>query len=101
MARIDPYVNLYGKNPHAGQILDFAISDLESLQVRPNSVMPPTLAQQGHQFLYPSHNVMSGRQSTKRKYQCTQCGSTTHTKRNFLLKSIKDWLYGFKFHFNY
>ena len=95
MARIDPYVNLYGKNPHVDQILDNALNDLERLQTRPNQGMPSTLAQQGHHFLHPSHNVMSGRQSTKKKYKCTQCGSTKHTKRNCPLNNMKDRLYGF------
>ena len=74
LARIDPYVNLYGKNPQIDNILDTTLNDLEKLKVRPNPGMPPTLSQQGHQFLHPSKNVLCGRQKTKRVYKCSNCG---------------------------
>lgn len=66
LARIDPYVNMYGKNKQIDQILDTALTELDNLKVRPNNGMPPTLAQQGHQFFHPSHNVMAGRQRNKK-----------------------------------
>lgn len=62
--------------------MDTALSELENLQVRPNQGTPPTLAQAGHAFQFPSHNVYSGRHPTKRKYQCSICGSTSHNKQN-------------------
>lgn len=68
LARIDPFVSLYGRNKQVDNILDTALSELENLQVRPNQGMPPTLAQAGHAFQFPSHNVYAGRQPTKRKY---------------------------------
>lgn len=67
-------------------ILDTALTELDKLQVRPNNGMPPTLAQKGHQFLYPSHNVMAVRQRKKNIYACSICKSVHHTKKNVLLK---------------
>ena len=97
LARIDPYVNLYGKNSQIDDILDTTLNNLEHLRIRPNPGMPPTISQQGHQFLHPSKNVLCGRQKTKRVYKCSLCGSTSHTKKacplNINNKKFK--LYGY------
>ena len=68
LTRIDPFVNLYGKNKDIDSILDTAIDRLESLRIVPNKGMPPTIAQSGRAFVSPSKNVCSGRQKTKRNY---------------------------------
>ena len=70
MTRIDPSVNMYGKNEQIDQIVDTVLTELDKLKVRPNNGMHPTLAQKGHQFIHPfllvfSHNVMAGRQRKK------------------------------------
>lgn len=80
LARIDPFVNMYGKNSQVDEILDTCAENLEKLQVHANQGMPPTLAQMGHPFLYPSHNVMAGRQCQKKKHKCSYCNSPGHTK---------------------
>lgn len=97
LARIDPFVNLYGKNAQIDDILDTTLNNLEHLGVRSNPGMPPTISQQGHQFLYPSKNVLCGRQKTKRVYKCTICNSTKHTKKTcpFNPDNKKSKLYGF------
>lgn len=79
--RIDPFVNMYGKDPNVDEILDTAINKLEQLQVRPNQGMPPTLAQMGRPFVHPANNVMAGRQPQKKKYKCSFCFSPDHTKK--------------------
>ena len=92
LERIDPFVNLYGRSSHVDQILDNALSEFEDLQLRPNSGIPPTIPQQGHQSQYASRHVVDSRSSTKKKYKCTQCGHYGHTKRNCPLNNMK-WNY--------
>ena len=55
-------------------ILDNSINDLKGLQVHPNK---------GHPFIYLSYNVMSGRQSTKRKNNCSIYNSKGHNAKNY------------------
>ena len=82
LARIEPYSNLYGRNSEVDRIFDSALTDLENLKVRRNAGMPPTIAQSGAAFCHPSHNVLCGRQSTKRKRHCSHCKSTGYDIRN-------------------
>lgn len=81
-ARMEPFAKLYGRNDQVDHIFDNALEDLEKLQVRKNPGMPPTLTQSGAAFCHPSHNVIGGRPSTKRKRHCSQCGSQYHDARN-------------------
>lgn len=83
LARIDPFLNYYGRNNQVNEILDQTVSSLENLQIHPNKGMPPTIAQAGRSFAHPAKNVqMGGRQSTKRTYKCSVCGREGHTCRN-------------------
>ena len=70
LARLDQFLNYYGKNEEVDKILENTLNDLEKVKVIPNKGMPPTIAQAGHAFSYPSHNVFAGRQKTKRNYAC-------------------------------
>ena len=47
LARIDPYVNRYGRDLKIDEILDNTLSELEKLQLWPNKGMHTTLAQKG------------------------------------------------------
>lgn len=82
MSKTEQNANLYGRNSEVDNILDSAITDLENLRVRRNTGMPPTIAQSGAAFCHPSHNVLCGRQCTKRKRHCSHCNSTGHDVRN-------------------
>lgn len=48
LSRIDPYINLYGKNTQIDGILDSTLNELENLKVRPNPEIHPTIPQQRH-----------------------------------------------------
>ena len=67
LAQIEPYANLYGHNSEVDNIFDSALTDLENLRVRRNTGIPPTIAQSGVAFCHPSHNVLCGRQCTKKQ----------------------------------
>lgn len=82
LARLDPFINLYGKNKEIDSIFDKTITNLEDLRVEKNPGMPLTLAQAGRTFSHPANNVIGGRQKTKRKYTCSYCGSSKHIKTN-------------------
>lgn len=82
LARIDPFLNYYGRNSKVNEIFDRTISDLEDLNIRPNQGMPPTIAQSGRPFTHPANNVIGGRQTTKRRYCCTTCGKSGHNSTN-------------------
>lgn len=43
LVKLDPFVNMYGKDESVNTILDNEVNDLEGLQVHPNKGMPPTL----------------------------------------------------------
>lgn len=82
LARIDPFLNYYGRNSKVNEIFDRTISDLEDLNIRPNQGMPPTIAQSGRPFTHPANNVIGGRQTTKRRYCCGTCGEKGRNSSN-------------------
>lgn len=88
LARIDPFLNYYGRNNQVSEILDQTVNNLENLQIHPNYGMPPMIAQSGRSFTHPAKNVqMGGRKSTKRTYKCTICGKEGHSSRSCPYKS--------------
>ena len=64
------------------KIFGNTLDDLEKVNVFSNKGIPPTIAQAGYAFTYPSHNAFAGRQKTERNYACGHYHQQGHNKQN-------------------